>query len=110
MWVPWAEGGLAFWVVGDNGDVVVWVVSLTPGGHAADVASGKVSAGADMGGSGGAVVLVDDPPEDVSADDVLVGEWYFLAGDRLCQLQSAMGPGSVVVGYVVGEHRFEVSA
>ena len=50
MWVPWAEGGLAFWVVGDNGDVVVWVVSLTPGGHAADVASGKVSAGADMGG------------------------------------------------------------
>jgi hypothetical protein len=66
-------------------------------------------AGRDLG-SGGAVVLVDDAAEDVTASDSAASRSGDRVGDRLGEPQAAMRPRLVVVANVLVEHGFEMSS
>jgi hypothetical protein len=59
--------------------------------------------------SGSALVLVDDPAEDVATGDLAICDGGRRAGDRLVEIEAAMRPGFVVKAEVLGEHGLEMS-
>ena len=61
-------------------------------------------------GSGGALVLVDDAAEDVTAGDRAAVVECYRVGDWLGELQATVWSGLVVVADVLGEQRFEMSS
>jgi len=59
-------------------------------------------------GSGGSVVLVDDPPEDVTATN-LAGVQGVVAGRWGSELQAPVRTGLVVIVHVLGEHGLQMA-
>ncbi len=60
--------------------------------------------------SGGPLVFVDEAAEDVPADGPAAGGGRCRAGERLLEVEPAVGPSLVVVADVVGKHGLEMSS
>jgi len=60
--------------------------------------------------SGSTLVLVDDTAEDVATDDLAVsGGRECGAGERWVEIETAVGPGFVVMADVLGEQGLQMS-
>ena len=63
-----------------------------------------------VGASGSALVFVDDAAEDIATDDLAAtGDRGRPSGDRLVEIETAMGPGFVVMADILGEQGLEMS-
>jgi len=60
--------------------------------------------------SGSALVLVDDAAKDIATDDLAVADGRGRrAGERLVEIETAVGPGFVVMADVLGEQGLQRS-